>query len=139
MIIPSVINQLCLLYIDDHFLKNQGTFLWGFTQFELNKLLKCVNTRSYPIIKSNTFSMCKIPWKITIYPNGQTSTDIGKVVISLELLKWPTEWTGLSTKWTFKMMEAGKIITVYKTQQKSVVGCDMQLTGNFHLFKSQHY
>ena len=104
MVIPFVIYRLCLLYIDDHFMSDQGTFVWNIMGFELSKFVDAENGQA---MHSHVFNIIKLPWRLTIHPNGKKADSVGNVRVFLNLISFPAEWIQLTVRWTVMILETG--------------------------------
>lgn len=101
-IVPNAVSWLCLIYIDDYFMLNQGTFRWIFENEALNNF---VTTPCAQSIESKVFDVGKLPWKVIIFPNGENLATINSVNVYLTLVSLPSIWNSILARCTIKCIE----------------------------------
>eukprot|EP01084_Bolivina_argentea_P309252 534920_1 len=102
-IIPSEISLICLSYIDDHFLLNEGTFQW-IIDGELLQNIKCAETGNS--FQSDIFNIGELNcWRIVLAPNGLNTKSAGIFVYNLQLAALPFLWQSMVIYTMLKCME----------------------------------
>ena len=90
--IPNDINTLTLVYIDDHFMMNRGSYQWKIRSAQ--QIQRILSAQPNSNIKSDVFEMCGLQWYLKLCPNGNPTTTAipGSVGLFVKLLIFPKEW-----------------------------------------------
>ena len=92
--IPQLIQCIVLLYIDNHFMLDNGIYTWRINkQSNLQRMLTAKIGEKF---ESPIFEISKLKWILYAYPNGYNLVHQGSFKLYLKLLSSiPTTWKNL--------------------------------------------
>ena len=119
--IPTEINTIILLFIDDYFMLYRGSYQWRITnRHTIQSILKAQQDQCFT---SDVFEMSKLKWMIRLYPNGNTDVNsaVGQFDFYVEMLSLPTSWDYVLVQQTLHCHEANT--TFYYIQKYQATSC----------------
>ena len=101
-IIPKEILAYCLELVDDYFMINTGTFEWIIDGELFVQLLATANRQK---MQSKIFYVGNVPWRLELYPNGNSTSNTGDFKLYLRNLDMPSTWSYIYTRNVYKVKE----------------------------------
>ena len=101
--VPLEITTLCLLFVDTHFIFNCDSYEWKINnQLLLERILSSDNKE---LFESSEFSICKLKWKLQLFPNGHKIEQKGNICIFLKSITLPLKWKNIIIQYMIKFKE----------------------------------
>ena len=115
--IPKLIPSLCLLYVDDYFMMDNGRYIWHINDDTIiHKMLKSKIAEKY---ESAIFEIGKLNSILFAYPNGYNSVHHGSFKLYLKLLSTiPSTWKNIIVCIRTKCPEINLLYTSIKVIKK---------------------
>ena len=98
--IPTDINILTLLYVDDHFMMHRASYQWKIQNTQqLNNILSSPPNFCF---NSDIFEMSKFKYILQLYPNGNNGSNVppGDVALYAKILSFPPTWRNIIVQQT---------------------------------------